>query len=532
MRVREIRAERFKRFTDLTITGLPASARLVVLLGINGRGKSSVFEGLNQWKRQHNVEYFHPKFQDKAAGSPLVSITFHEEGTQDRRKAVYLRSAYRNEAHFQTTSISAPSTVEDEEANRLELLVHDDRRVQQNYNRIVANTTNDIFREEGADDPTTKRKLRDTHIGPLRESMRRVFGDLVLHGVGDPHNRGTFLFEKGKAKGFPHINLSAGEKDAFDLLLDVFLRKDVLTDAVYCIDEPDLHMHSRLQGKLLQELVDLIPPKSQLWIATHSIGMMRKAIDLETANPGYVVFLDFSERDFDQPVVVKPVKMNRPYWKKLLAVAVDDLASLVAPRRIVACEGRPAGTEGRTSRREHDAKCLRRVFEEEFIDTEFVSLGNSDDVSTDSFKLLASLEQLLADVQIVRVIDRDGRNPEEIEDLNKRGIRVLRRRHLESYLLDDEVLQELCRQQGKPDKFAEVKRAKEEALSAAKQRGKTDDDAKAAAGQFFNSAIRVLEIQNPGSNWEAFFATHMAGALRQRSRAYEELKEDIFGKAI
>ncbi len=60
-------------------------------------------------------------------------------------------------------------------------------------------------------------------------------------------------------------------------------------DTVFCIDEPEIHMNTRLQGKLLEELFKLLPDNCQLWIATHSIGMMRRARDLQEANPGEVL---------------------------------------------------------------------------------------------------------------------------------------------------------------------------------------------------------------------------------------------------
>ena len=44
MRIKEIRLKNYKRFTELTIADLPATARLVVLVGPNGTGKSSVFD--------------------------------------------------------------------------------------------------------------------------------------------------------------------------------------------------------------------------------------------------------------------------------------------------------------------------------------------------------------------------------------------------------------------------------------------------------------------------------------------------------
>ena len=94
-------------------------------------------------------------------------------------------------------------------------------------------------------------------------------------------------------------NLSAGEKSAFDLIMDMVVQSKYYPDAIYCIDEPETHMHTKLQGRVLRELYLLIPGQSQLWISTHSIGMLQEAEEIEKEHPGTVAFLDFGGRDFD-----------------------------------------------------------------------------------------------------------------------------------------------------------------------------------------------------------------------------------------
>ncbi len=62
-------------------------------------------------------------------------------------------------------------------------------------------------------------------------------------------------------------------------------------------------MSVALQGKLLDELLDSGPQQGQLWIATHSIGMMRRAMQLYVNSPTQVIFLDFEGQDFDLPLI-------------------------------------------------------------------------------------------------------------------------------------------------------------------------------------------------------------------------------------
>src|ERR1700691_2358624 len=44
MKIKSLQLKNFKRFTDLTLQGVPEDAKLVLLIGSNGSGKSSVFD--------------------------------------------------------------------------------------------------------------------------------------------------------------------------------------------------------------------------------------------------------------------------------------------------------------------------------------------------------------------------------------------------------------------------------------------------------------------------------------------------------
>lgn len=49
MKIKRIHLDKFKRFTDLTVEGIPKTAKLVVLVGPNGCGKSSLFDSFKVW---------------------------------------------------------------------------------------------------------------------------------------------------------------------------------------------------------------------------------------------------------------------------------------------------------------------------------------------------------------------------------------------------------------------------------------------------------------------------------------------------
>jgi predicted ATPase len=534
MHVRQITVRNFKRFTDLTVVDLPATVRLVVLTGPNGSGKSSLFDAFRVWHHFHGGGglgydrlYYSKKGLADLGWSNHVRIEFHEavpSPDHEKKKLVYIRSAYRNEADFTTDQLRRAGDLLD--APKISRLIDNDAIVSQNYQRLVAATVEGVY--SGAHDAASVAELRERFIGRVRTSMSHVFDDLLLRGPGDPLQDGSFFFEKGVSVDFHYKNLSAGEKAAFDILLDILVKQISYDNTVYCIDEPEIHMHTRLQARLLEELFSLVPQTCQLWISTHSIGMMRKARDLHSTKPEEVAFLDFHDQNFDDPVILRPVPVSRAFWAKTLEIALDDLAQLVAPRRVVLCEGK-AADPAMSSKAEFDAKCYRVVFAAEFPDTDFLSVGNEADVRSDRLGVGRAIQTLVAGTQVTRLIDRDDRSPVEIAELEAAGVRVLSRRHLEAYLLDDEVLTELCRVNGQPAQVSAVLTAKANAVAESVARSNPADDLKSAAGKVYTECKRLLGLTGVGNNTEAFMRDTLAPLIKKGSSTYDELKRDVFG---
>jgi predicted ATPase len=533
MRIKQLQIKGFKRFTDLTIQSIPETAKLIVLTGPNGSGKSSLFDALKVWHKVHGghgtweEEYHRKKGAAQTAWNKTVSMEFHggtPTNANQRAKAIYVRSAYRNEPDFTIKRLTRmPHVLNSPNQSRL---IDNDSIVSNNYQRVVSASVEGLY--SGKHDTKTVEELRETFIGQIRTSMSNVFGDILLTGPGDPLTNGTFYFEKGTSQGFHYKNLSGGEKAAFDLILDLILKRADYNDTVYVIDEPEAHMHSRLQGRLLEELLELIPDTSQLWIATHSIGMMRKAKELYQEESEKVVFLDFADRDFDSTITIEPQDLDREFWMRSLGVALDDLASLVAPSQIVLCEGKL--TDKPTSPRfEFDARCYRIIFKREFPDTDFLSGGNSHDIESDRLQLASSFQHLFSTMSVVRVLDQDNRSPQEVADLVDKGFRVLTQRHLEAYLLHDEIIHNLCTSSGQPEAVEQALEAKKVAIVNSVARDNPNDDIKSASGEIYTGLKTLLSLTRCGNNTESFLRDTMAPLLTPDTQAYKDLRKDIFG---
>lgn len=540
VRLKSIRLIGFKRFTNLTITDLPETAKLIVIAGPNGSGKSSLFDALKTWHWINGApgnrwdETYGAKVGSEQVGwTERVKVEFHEPipvGENERKKLVYIRSAFRNEADFTVNGINRlPSPLDAPSVSRL---IDPDVSVSDNYQRLILQTIDGIYRDDLADD-MTRIELRDRVIGRAREALGRIFTDLQLDGVGGVTGSsdavGTFYFSKGSSRRFLYKNLSAGEKACFDLILDAVVKSEYFDNSIWCIDEPETHLNTKIQGTLLETLVSLVPENSQLLLASHSIGFMRKAWELAKEEPGTVVFLDMQGLDFDQAATVQPVRPSRAFWARTLEVALGDLAHLMAPERVVLCEGRVPG-EKDTGNAEFDATCYRKIFADEFPETDFLSAGNSLDVSRDRLEAGKAIQTIATGTTLIRLVDRDLLNDDEVAAYQARSVRVLSRRNIEAYLLDDDVLTALCVKYEDPGKAASIISLRESLLVESVGRGNDPDDYKKIAGALYHTVRKELGIVAGGSNWPAFAASTLAPLVVQGMQVYDDLKRDIFAE--
>jgi predicted ATPase len=529
VRIANVKLDHFRRFTDLEIKDIPDTVRLVMLAGPNGCGKSSLFDAMNlqyQISAGHgwsSDQKYYAKSTDIRDIQARMKIEMHG-GHQLNRGSFYFRSAYRNDPEFSLNSLDRVGPAVDE--IRFRRMIDGDAAVTQNYKRLASQAFEDIFSNESP--ATTVGEFRERVVGNIRDSLKRMFPDLTLNSLGNPLSEGTFRFDKGTASSFEYKNLSGGEKAAFDLLLDVVVKRVSFPEAIYCIDEPEAHMNTRLQGALLQELLHLLPQRSQLWIASHSIGMMRKARELYDASPGTVAFLDFGDHDFDQRVVISPSRPSRILWEKILNVALDDLASLVAPSEVIVCEGNPAGAvPGKNA--EHDATCFNTIFADEKPEVKFIAGGNSHDVATDRLGFLSALPALASGIRVRRLIDRDDHAVADCAAFLRQGISALTRRHIECYLYDDEVLTVLCASVGRASDSSNLIVEKQQAIAANVARGRPSDDVKSAAGVIYVKAKQRLGLVGVGNDQMAFARNTLAPLITPGTAIYAALKQDIFG---
>ena len=542
MKIKKIELNNFKRFTHLIVEEIPETTKLVVLVGPNGSGKTSFLEAFHHYykyfgyanagdsnylrKKEGNINNKDRSWVDEALN--LVNIDYHDINLPKNRINLpevkghfYFRSAYRNESEFYIDVIRKQQDPLNN--NRLQSLIQNDKTVSENYQRLISNTVLEVFNDNN--DKKLVKELRNELIGKIQIAMRNIFDDVEFSSIGDPLINGNFYFTKGVSENFQYSNLSAGEKSAFDLVLDLVIQSTYYKNAIYCIDEPEAHMHTQLQGKVLRELLKLIPNDSQLWISTHSIGMLKEAEEIEKQYEGTVVFLDFGDKDFDMEQVIKPKRIDKILMNKFYELALGDFSKLILANMVVFCEGTSDGGV----RKNFDKTIYSTIFEEEYPRTLFISGGSCEDIKNIERNHGEIISNLLKNVKVIKVIDRDDLSSNEVEELKDKGITVLKKRNLESYLLEDEVIYKLCEKYGTVKNYDNCIKIKNEEMQKSIERNNPIDDYKSARGPIYNGLKKELKLNQCGNTADTFIRDTLAPLITKDMEVYKQLKVDIFG---
>lgn len=366
MKIKGIQLKNFKRFTDLTLENIPEQAKLVLLIGANGSGKSSLFDGFrytsfvsndkssNNEYSFYNIEQSNLYYRknlgipvettiDLFNGQQIHKFESHETASNnpesfELRKKFIGRSSTRivpkitNQANLNNIDIDgdAPIMYIDSDTR----FINDVFSYIQQINKALREPA---FKGESAD----TYKIFQNFIEPLNLSLRNIFGvddaitlKIVEFEDATPTESAKLIFQKGNSK-INYDLLSHGEKQVIILLLNFIVRKKQYEDAIIYIDEMDCHLNTALQETLLKEIVEKwIPDSAQLWTASHALGFIDYARKTDNA-----VILDFDSLNFDIPQIITP-QSKETLDVYDLAIPKSILSQLFSDKKIVFCENK------------------------------------------------------------------------------------------------------------------------------------------------------------------------------------------------
>ena len=347
MKIKSLRLENFKRFTDLTLLDIPDNAKLVLLIGSNGSGKSSVFDSFEVLNRKNSLihlnkydEYYSKNGKPAKVvadfGNNFISDTDIQINYGNDLKVVlnryYGRTSFRQIPKLTRTQLGTSFDILTD-SDKSESFIDRDLRFENDLEHVLGQLLKEFFNSTDE-----KLEIKKNVIAPINEAFNRIFQkengtkiELVelippLEGKVSQIN-----FKKGESV-FHYNQLSAGEKEIFNILLNLVTRKKLIGEIVY-FDEIDLHLNTRLQYGLLKEIVEnWIPDNCQFWTASHSLGFIQYAKDYAAG-----CIFDLDDLDFDKKQVLEPqAKNNFEIFE--IAVSKTFIDEVVQGRKIIFSE--------------------------------------------------------------------------------------------------------------------------------------------------------------------------------------------------
>ena len=353
MNVLTLHLRNFKRFTDLKLdlSSCTAPPKLVLLVGANGSGKSSVFDafefltGPSKGLRDHYLDYFRKQQNEDISvvcalgGDVSIQRTNSQVASTpvgwDVATAFYGRSSFRTVPEL---TASRPAAVDlEKDSDRPQRFIEQDTRFSTDVSQITEQILHEVWGE-----PFDSETMKARYVDPINAALERVFStsletDLRLRKLIPALSRKPpdIRFEKGNSEVHYDL-LSSGEKEVFNIILNLFSRREHFSNAIYFIDELDVHLHTSLQYALVKEIVEhWIPENSQIWTASHSLGFIDYANSSDDA-----AIVDFDDLDFDQPQTLLPAAKSESVFD--IAVPRSSALRVFPNKRLIICENKDA----------------------------------------------------------------------------------------------------------------------------------------------------------------------------------------------
>jgi predicted ATPase len=470
MYIEKFQLTNFKRFSDLTIDLGPNEAKLVLLIGKNGSGKSSLLEALHTVKLKliqeqirtsqgTNVPYhirnspfavygnsnsnagqrYNELLQSiNKNGSPYqiqlklgrgrgyqdieLTIAANKTSKTDPKLTLEETDSLRNRFYGRSSLVAVPKLLPLAPLHKEEIA--QDVDISSAYHLADERFNNDVvfwlnyFNEKMTENQEVALALYNTMLADLNKALSNVLDaskSIFVHGIsgGLGTNPPYIKISKGTSF-FDYEQLSTGEKQVFNILFNLLIRKQHYPDAVFYLDELDQHLEVTIQYRLIKEIVENhIPNGSQLWTASHSLGFLEYANETENA-----LIVDFDDRDYDQTQTLNPEKNIKRDSLKLI-VPTKTLVTILAGKKILFVEG---------------------------LNVEIYEQLALEDLVPASRKDAASIinDSVIHPDVVVGLVDRDWLTDEELEELelHYENIRILRYYAVENYLFHPDNLLE------------------------------------------------------------------------------------------
>ena len=237
----------------------------------------------------------------------------------------------------------------------------------------------------------------------------------------NPASPGEFKYSDESGQSLPFSSLSSGEQEVIKVLFDV-ARKDI-RHSVIIVDEPELHLHPTLTFKLIESLKNIGDHTNQFIFLTHSPDLISTYY-----STGDVYFIDQKDNGGNQAHRLSDLDHEH---KEVALLVGQNLGMFAIGKKLVFVEGEKSSID----RLSYQKIALT-------IDPEIRVLPTGSVLNIMTLNHIEEqIRKAIFGIDLYMIRDRDGLSDEQVSVLEKNGrIKCLKRRHVENYFLDDEVL--------------------------------------------------------------------------------------------
>lgn len=261
------------------------------------------------------------------------------------------------------------------------------------------------------------------HPDPLKK-YKDIFAELLpgkeLQDI-NPASPKEFHFKEGEGKPLPFKSLSSGEQEVVKVVFDV-VRKEI-KHSVIIVDEPELHLHPTLTFKLIETLKKIGDHTNQFIFLTHSADLISTYY-----STGDVYFIDSSQTGTNQGHKLSDLNHSHNEVVQLIG---QNLGLFAVGKKLIFIEGENSSIDRLT---------YHAIVQTVIPDAKVIPVGSVANIITLN-TIEEQIRHSIFGIDIFMIRDRDGLDSKQIAEIEKGGrVRCLKRRHIENYFLDAEVL--------------------------------------------------------------------------------------------
>lgn len=261
------------------------------------------------------------------------------------------------------------------------------------------------------------------HPDPLlkyKEIFTSILPNKTLLDI-NPAAPGEFRYSDESGEPLLFSTLSSGEKEVIKVLFDV-ARKDI-RHSVIIVDEPELHLHPTLTFKLIEALKNIGDHTNQFIFLTHSPDLISTYY-----STGDVYFIDQRDNGANQAHRLSDLDHEH---KEVASLVGQNLGMFAIGKKLVFVEGEKSSI---------DRLAYQKIALTIDPEIRVLPAGSVLNILTLN-NIEEQIRKAIFGIELYMIRDRDGLSDEQVSLLEKNGrLKCLKRRHIENYFLDDEVL--------------------------------------------------------------------------------------------